>query len=326
VAPPTRNRPLEMTVAASSAPAADWALVPVTDPAAATRALALVDSLGDERGEAVDASEVRRLRHLVREGRTADGWEASLLVDHGDALGYAGLRDLDTLRWTGEAAAQHVAVLVRLLGHLERRARAAGAGLEVWVRDADEPTLRVIGAQTGLVAARRLAVLTHDLHEPVRAPDAGGVEVRAARHSDLDQVVAVLDAAYRDTAEGPWTRERLDAEMAEEWFHLGDLLVAETPDGALVGVHWTKRRSARIGEVHNLAVDPAAHGRGVGASLLAAGLAHLRDVGADEVVLWVDLGNVPAVGMYEARGFERVRLDVCLVPADQASSGPRDSR
>jgi mycothiol synthase len=315
-----------MTVAASSAPAAEWGLVPVADPAAATRALAFVDSLGDERGEAVDASEIRRLRRLEREGRTVGGWEASLLVDHGDAVGYAGLRGLDTARWTGEAAAQQVATLVRLLGHVERRARAAGAGLEVWVRDVDEPTLRAIGAQAGLVAARRLAVLTRDLHEPVQAPGAGEVEVRAARLSDLDQVVSVLDAAYRDAVEGPWTRERLDAEMAEEWFRLGDLLVAETPDGVLVGVHWTKRRSVRIGEVHNLAVDPSAHGRGVGASLLAAGLAHLRDVGADEVVLWVDLGNAPAVGMYQARGFERVRLDVCLVPADQASSGPRDSR
>jgi mycothiol synthase len=302
-------------------------LVAVDDPRAARRALALLAPLGDERGEAVDASEIARLERLA-DDRAPAGWDAVMLVADAGPCGYAGLRDTATARWTGEVAAATHTVTQHLLEHLAARARASGAALEVWVRRRDASAIAALETAAGFVPARRLAVLTLALDH--RADVDGDREptviVRAARAEDLDRVASALDAAYRGTPDGPWNRARLDGHMAAPWFRPDDLLVAEDTTGAIVGVHWLKRRSERIGEVHNLAVVPDAHGRRVGAQLLDAGLAHLRRTGVAEVVLWVDLANPRAERLYRSRGFTRAWLDVCLALADQASSGPRDAR
>jgi mycothiol synthase len=104
----------------------------------------------------------------------------------------------------------------------------------------------------------------------------------------------------------------------------GDLLVALDAAVRPLGLHWTSRRAHGVGEVFNLAVDPAAHGRGVGRWLLAAGLAHLTRLGRREVVLWVDAANGPALALYQAAGFTPRAHDVALVPVVQSTA--RDER
>ena len=47
--------------------------------------------------------------------------------------------------------------------------------------------------------------------------------------------------------------------------------------GALLGFHWTKVHSADLGEVYVVGVDPAAQGRGLGATLTLVGLHHLAE-------------------------------------------------
>jgi mycothiol synthase len=96
------------------------------------------------------------------------------------------------------------------------------------------------------------------------------------------------------------------------WFRAEDLLVAEAPDGRLLGLHWLKRREADVGEVYNLAVHPDGQGQRLGPLLLAAGLAHLRAVGCEDVLLWVDRANDRAVRLYEGEGFTTRWDDVAL--------------
>jgi len=74
-----------------------------------------------------------------------------------------------------------------------------------------------------------------------------------------------------------------------------------------------KRRGDGVGEVYNLAVDPAAQGRGLGPLLLDAGLAHLFATGMRDVVLWVDATNTRALALYRSRGFTHRWDDVSLV-------------
>jgi mycothiol synthase len=56
--------------------------------------------------------------------------------------------------------------------------------------------------------------------------------------------------------------------------------------------------------ISNLTTDPAWRGKGLGRTLLAAGLAHLRKRGGQSVALAVDGGNPAALNLYRSAGFE----------------------
>jgi len=68
------------------------------------------------------------------------------------------------------------------------------------------------------------------------------------------------------------------------------------------------RAIAGEAEILTLAVDPAARRRGLARALVeaAAGAAHMA--GADVMFLEVAHDNLPALGLYEATGFERAGL------------------
>ena len=76
------------------------------------------------------------------------------------------------------------------------------------------------------------------------------------------------------------------------------------------GFHWTKRHSATLGEVYVVAIDPAAQGRGLGQ---VAGRAWACSTcalcGLDEVLLYVESDNAPAVRLYEKLGFTHAASD-----------------
>ena len=52
-----------------------------------------------------------------------------------------------------------------------------------------------------------------------------------------------------------------------------------------------------------MGIDPTAQGRGLGRLLTLAGLHHLESRGVDEVLLYVEAENAPAVHVYSGLGF-----------------------
>jgi mycothiol synthase len=302
------------------------------------RVLAGADGVGDaiallDAAEAhlevplVDEAERERL-HDLADGLTtrAAHWHSLLARRGGVAVGYAGvlLPSGPGLVATGDIAVarEHgtcTPVLSALLAGLEGLAWQHLAGrLMVWIRHA-RPADVVCATDEGFSVERRLGVLGRHLDAAVEvdrhlATDSDAPTVRAYRPDrDDDAVVAVLAAAYAGTADGGWDLPRFRERRGWSWFDPEDLLVAEDPDGRIVGLHWLKRRDATTGEVYNLAVHPDAQGRQVGAVLLDAGLAHLRDAGCTEVLLWVDLANERAVRLYTSAGFATRWEDVALV-------------
>jgi ribosomal protein S18 acetylase RimI-like enzyme len=87
------------------------------------------------------------------------------------------------------------------------------------------------------------------------------------------------------------------------------VLVAEDGDGIVGYVAAGPSRDpdvlGPVGEIWTLFLDPHAIGRGLGTTLLEAGLEHLRAVGLDEVTLWSFRGNERANRFYERQGFRR---------------------
>lgn len=334
------------------------AVQPILDPDGAARALALLAEIETETGaSAVDEAESLRLQAQA-DGAAADssGWHP-LLVERDDlAIGYGGLvldRPGAVGRAPGEpdrraavtatgdvALARHRALcgggLELLLAAFADLAQRHGAQtLRVWLRAATQEELG-IATGAGLHIERRLGVLGRDLDglaAVTRERQPEGVAVRPYRAGrDDEAVVEVLAAAYATTPEAGWDLTRLRERQRLDWYRDEDLLVAEDAGGRLLGVHWLKRRSERIGEVYNLAVHPDGQGQGIGEALLAAGLAHLAARGLRRVILWVDLDNPAAVDLYTAHGFVLHAQDVALVGElapgrrSQASSGPRSSR
>ena len=139
--------------------------------------------------------------------------------------------------------------------------------------------------------------------------DAGAVHLRSFRPGDEAEVLRVNAAAFAHHPEqGSMDADELAERMAEPWFDPAGLLVAADGD-RLLGFHWTKRHSATLGEVYVVGIDPASQGLGLGKVLVDAGLRHLRDGGAEDVLLYVESDNVPAVRLYEGLGFTHAPAD-----------------
>lgn len=267
----------------------------------------------------VDEAERARL-HALAEGRRRGGphWHALMARRDDGAVGYLGavlpsavggvaVADLAVARDRPPCGPVVAALLagVEAVGFEHHAERA-----QVWIRHADVQDVST-ALDAGYSVERRLAVLSRPLDD-IPSPDVvDGITIRAFTDADADQVVEVLAAAYADTPDGDWDRAEFDRRRDYDWFVPDDLLVADD-GGRIVGVHWTKRRSDRAGEVYNLAVAPQAQGRGLGASLLRAGLGHLRDTGLEEALLWVDLSNERGVRLYASHGFHTAWEDVAL--------------
>ena len=85
------------------------------------------------------------------------------------------------------------------------------------------------------------------------------------------------------------------------------MIVAEDPDSGVVGhaVFWWVLDQA---ELANLAVDPAARRRGIGAALLDRVLVEARELGVASVFLEVRWSNEAAHHLYLTRGFMQVAV------------------
>lgn len=304
---------------------------PVAGAGPLAQALALLDRAEQRAGiPLVDETERQRLEHRVGGGgERAERWRPLLAWADGSPVGYGAVvlgehTPADPRPTaTGDAAVDpgsgaHEPVARALLEACAAVAADHGTGrLEVWMRHAGETEQRA-GRAAGYAVARRLGVLGRELTADLPAPEPGGATVRGYRPGVEDAaVVAVLAAAYQGTADAGWDLERFRSRTRLPWFRPEDLLVAELPDAGgavppLAGVHWLKRRDERTGEVYNLAVHPEGQGRGLGPLLLRAGLAHLREQGCEEVLLWVDLANERAVELYTAHGFATRWLDIAL--------------
>lgn len=288
------------------------------DGAVAARAMELLDRREDAIGAPlVDESERRRLEAMHRDGSAEDGWHAHLAVAGGQVAGYAGgsmaggRLAADLLVVEDETAAAATDALVERLRVVTD---VAGADLLVWVRAATDADVRRAEA-AGLVVHRRLEVLGRELDE-LPDPAAEGATIRSFRRGEDDEAVTrVLREAYRGTPDGGWDVATFRSRTRLPWFRPEDLLLAVDADGEVVGIHWLKRRGHRVGEVHNLAVHPDAHGQGLGPQLLHAGLRHLEQVGCERVILWVDADNDRAMAVYRRAGFVPLWADVAFEDA-----------
>jgi mycothiol synthase len=258
----------------------------------------------------------------VRHGGAEQARDLALTAD-GTVAGYAHLDtgESDDTDMSGELAV-HPACRRRGFGTALVTTLiegAGGRGLRLWAHG-DLPAAAALARSAGFTRVRALWQMRMPLAGPGPAVSSpvfpAGVTVRAFRPGeDEEDWLAVNRRAFAHHPEqGSWTRQDLELREAEPWFDPAGFFLAER-DGRVIGFHWTKVHPAEgdappIGEVYVVGVDPGQQGGGLGRALTLAGIAHLRDRGLGQVMLYVDEDNTPAVRMYTNLGFRRWRVDV----------------
>ena len=184
----------------------------------------------------------------------------------------------------------------------------------------DLPAARALAASTRRAVVRELLIMERSLADLPATEPSPGITIRPATAADAAAVVAVNAAAFAGHPE-QGSMDRADFER-----RLDDpadvLLAVDSATGRVLGFHWTKRHDAAdaadaasaFGEVYVIGVSPDAAGRGLGRTLLWAGLGQLAGQGLDRVILYVEGDNRPAVRLYETSGFRTVHRDVLYAP------------
>ena len=174
----------------------------------------------------------------------------------------------------------------------------------------------------GFHRSRVLWQMRRSLYAPLpRAIIPDGIHVQPFRVGIDEAAWLTLNAqAFTHLPDqGRWGLDDLQRRIREPWFSSEGFLMAWRGD-RLAGFHWTKvhgaghhtagHNHAPMGEVYVVAVDPAERGSGLGRALTLAGLHHLRSLDLDQVMLYVDASNTPAIALYEGLGFARWDTDV----------------
>ncbi len=124
--------------------------------------------------------------------------------------------------------------------------------------------------------------------------------------------LGVNAAAFASHPEqGGWDLATLRQRQAEPWWDPAGFLIYEE-HGVMLGFCWTKIHhdlTPPEGEIYVIGVAPGAHGRGLGRALTVAGLASLSRRGIRHGMLFVDLDNDAAVGLYRSLGFTTARTE-----------------
>lgn len=284
------------------------------------------ESFFDDQGGSAPADEVRRIAEACD---TADG-VITLNEQACLQLKYRGLRD--AALWLGDEgfALLHGQIL-DIAVHPMARNRGTGTALarlalaeaaatvgkvEAWSHG-DHPSAGRIAAKLGVHKERELRIMTRPTADPVTVIDPpAGVRIRTFTPADEAALLEVNAAAFSHHPEqGHLTHEDFLERTKEAWFDAEGLFLAvsEDDDSELLGFHWTKvhhDENPPYGEVYVVATNPKAVGRGLGNVLTSVGLAHLATRGVDEVILYVDGDNAPAIAVYERLGFTTVRTEV----------------
>jgi mycothiol synthase len=270
------------------------------------------------------AAEVRRIAEACDQ---ADG-VVTLNEQACLQLKYRGLRDASLWLGDGGFALLHGQIL-DLAVHPDSRGRGVGTALaraalaatdrvEAWSH-ADHPGAARIAARFAIPRERELRIMSRPTSLPVAdAVVPPGVRIRTFLPSDEKALLEVNAAAFAHHPEqGHLTHEDFQERTREAWFDPAGLFLAvpeeDDPDQPLLGFHWTKvhrDEDPTYGEVYVVAANPKAAGRGLGTLLTNVGLRYLATQGIDEVILYVDGDNDPAIAVYERQGFGPVRTEV----------------
>ena len=163
---------------------------------------------------------------------------------------------------------------------------------------------------------------------PKHSPDLEGVTVRAATtadvpmlgklgavlvrtHNQLDPVRFIEPTSHTEEGYGSFLETQIDRAHVILLVAERDKKVVGYSYAGMEGHDWMSLRGP-AGVVHDLVVESAQRGKGVGRMLLDATLNALRELGAEQVVLHTAEGNEAAQHLFASAGFRRTMIEMTL--------------
>jgi mycothiol synthase len=278
---------------------------------------------------ALSDDQQRKIQELIAAAKQADGvapvgdqvlrelahdrTKHLLAVDGDDISGYLNLTEAPGMA----ELVVHPNARRRGIGSALARAGLSegGDGARIWAHGNLEPA-RATAAALGLVVVRELLQMRRPLADLPALTVSDGVRIRTySGPADDAELLRVNNAAFAwHPEQSGWTEADIAERRAEAWFDPAGLFMAvDEHSGKLLGFHWTKVHSADLGEVYVVGVDPAAQGRGLGATLTLVGLHHLAErllkSEQSTVMLYVEADNSAAVKTYQQLGFDVFSVD-----------------
>ena len=192
---------------------------------------------------------------------------------------------------------------------------ATGDRIEAWSH-ANHPAAAQLADRFSVPLERELIVMSRRTALPVPPVELPtDISIRTYHPGDEEELLRINAAAFKQHPEqGHMTLADFRDRTAEPWFDPNGLFLAiDSASDSILGFHWTKvHRDEKppYGEIYVVAVDPHAAGRGLGKVLTAVGLQHLATTGVDDVILYVEGDNEPALAVYYGQGFARLRSEV----------------
>lgn len=169
----------------------------------------------------------------------------------------------------------------------------------------------------GFQVEQELHLLAHDMHLLPRRPPAGPSGLRRARADDRAAVLRVDSEAFPPF----WRLDQLGLDEALRATPASRFRVIDT--GGVLAYAVTGR-AGRRGFLQRLAVEPSHHRLGLGRALVIDGLHWLRRWRVDRSVVNTQIGNEPALALYESLGFQLQSdgLSVLSTGLTEAGDGP----
>lgn len=201
-------------------------------------------------------------------------------------------------------------LLAAVLDRIEHeRRRSGGATVSIVIRHGDADRMEELTSrgydrgETGDVRLhRRLDA------EPTAAPLPDGFAVRHVDGADdIERRVEVERASFGG-APTPEVWHDMIARLPEYRPELDLVVLAPDGSGAAAITCWFDS-SSRHAEIEAVGTIPSMRQLGLGKALITEGLRRLSHLGATEVALYTNIGNVASLELYRSCGFEVVAQD-----------------
>ena len=280
--------------------------------------------------------EQRDIRALIAAAKAVDG-----IAPVGDQvlreLAYDRTRHLlavDDDQVVGYLNLSEEPAMAELVVHPDARRRGIGSAMartglseggndaRIWAHGNLEPA-RATAATLGLIVVRELLQMRRPLTDlpAISIPDGVRIDTYSGPADDAELLRVNNTAFAWHPEQSGWTDDDIAERRGEPWFDPAGLFMAvDEATGTLLGFHWTKVHSGDLGEVYVVAVDPAAQGRGVGATLTLIGLYYLAERLSQSlqptVMLYVEADNAAAVKTYQRLGFDVFSVDAAYAVGD----------